>query len=251
MYSLRDHVKVFLLSYLPTDYITNIMSSLLWQYSNMRVCLEDNYKHYYNNNSYFTKFVDTLISAKKYASKQFFNVVSLPEEDSWNNFITLIEDKDKYNYVETFEVLDKVVHNEKEYMDNIQNTKNFLDNVNDHNLICLLSKFNDCFYVRNSFNNHSEHFDKSNVDILSVTYSHPEMESKIHMHISKNMLYCNNQLFNAAFIYHCLKYKNNESFVFNKDYSVDIMDSNCDTLTIKYGQYLHIEKNSLKIEKFF
>jgi hypothetical protein len=247
MYLFKNQFNNFLFSYLPMDYITNMMSSLLWQYSNMRVYLEDNYKHYYDNNKYFTKLVDSIVFAKKYASKQFFNVVSLPEEDSWNNFITLIEDNDKYN----FELLDKVVHNEKEYMDNIQNTKEFLDNVNDHNLICLLSKYNDSFYVRNSFNNQLEHFDKSDVDILSVTYSHPEMESKIDMHISKDMLYCNNELFNAAFIYHCLKYKNNESFVFNKDYSVEIMDSNCDILTIKYGQYLHIEKNGLKIEKFF
>ena len=250
MYSLRNHFKVFLISYLPIDYITNIMSSLLWQYGNMRVCLEENYKHYYNNNRYFTKFVDSLISVKKYAFKQFFNVVSLPEEDSWNNFITLIEDKDRYNYVETFELLDKVVHNEKEYMENIQNTKDFLDNVNDHNLICLLSKFNDSYYIRNSHTNYSEHFDKSDIDILSVTYSHPEMESKIDMHISKNMLYCNNQLFNAAFIYHCLKYRNNQSFIFNREYSVDIMDSNCDILTIKYGKYLHVEKNSLEIKDF-
>lgn len=227
------------------------MSSLLWQYGNLRVFLEEKYNECYNDNGYFTKLVDNLIYAKKYASKHFFNVVSLPDEDSWNNFITIIEDKDKFNYVETFELLDKVVHNEKEYMENIQNTKDFLDNVNDHNLICLLSKYNNSFYVRNSFNNQSEHFDKSNIDILSITYSHPKMETKIDMLVSKDMLYCNNELFNAAFIYHCLKYKNNQPFVFDKQYSVEIMDSNCDVLTIKYGQYLHIEKNSLKIVKFF
>ncbi len=250
MSSFGSNFKNFLNSYLPIEFIENIMSSLLWQYGNLRVFLEEKYNECYNGNGYFTKLVDNLIYVKKYASKHFFNVVSLPDEDSWNNFITIIEDKDKFNYVETFELLDEVVHNEKEYMESIQNTKDFLSDVNDHNLICLLSKYNDSFYVRNGVNNQSEHFDKSNIDILSFTYSHPKMETKIDMLVSKEMLYCNNELFNAAFIYHCLKYKNNLPFVFDKQYSVDIMDNNCDILTIKYGQYLHIEKNSLKIENF-
>ena len=33
----KNQFNNFLFSYLPIDYITNMMSSLLWQYSNIRV----------------------------------------------------------------------------------------------------------------------------------------------------------------------------------------------------------------------
>ena len=66
--------------------------------------------------------------------------------------------------------------------------------------------------------------------------------------ISNDMLYCHNQLFNAAFVYHCLKY-NNKPFVFDKKYNIEIMDSNVEIMNIKYNEFLDVQVDKLIVKK--
>ena len=68
MSSFESNFKNFLNSYLPIEFIENIMSSLLWQYGNLRVFLEEKYNECYNGNGYFTKLVDNLIEAHETVS---------------------------------------------------------------------------------------------------------------------------------------------------------------------------------------
>ena len=239
----------FVYSYLPLNIITTIMTSLLWQYSNIRVFLEENYNYVYKHNKYIKTGIDYAFSIQKYTKKKIFGEICEPEEQIWNNYITLIEKNEQYNYVESYEILDSVIHNETQYIDSMKSAKEFLDITENKNHCCLLSKYKDAYYVRNSpiELDKNEYFQKTNLDILSVVYSHPKMETKIHVELPKCMLYCHNQLFNAAFVYHCLKYYNKEPFVFDEQYNIEIMDSNVETINIKYNEHLYIHLDKLEV----
>ena len=72
---------------------------------------------------------------------------------------------------------------------------------------------------------------------------------KINIDLPKEMLYCHNQLFNAAFVYFCLRYFNKDNFIFDKEYNIEIMDSNVETMNITYDHYLHIGLDQLEVKK--
>lgn len=246
----KHRFKSFLFSYLPMKYITNMISSILWQYSNIRVNLEDKYSYYYDKNSYFRSGINSIYSIKEYFSKKLFNIATQPEENIWNNFITIVEKNNEHNYIESYEILDNIVSNENQYIDNIQNTNKFLNDAQNKNYSCILSKYNDTYYVRNSsiVLDKKDFFKNSNVNIISAVYSHPKMNETIDFDISNDMLYCHNQLFNAAFVYHCLKY-NNKPFVFDKKYNIEIMDSNVEIMNIKYNEFLDVQVDKLIVKK--
>ena len=247
----KNRFKSFLSYYLPMEYIVNMFSSVLWKYSNIRVKLEDKYSYYYDKNSYFRNGVNSIYYIKEYITKKLFDIATLPEENSWNNFITIVEKNNEYKYIESYEILDNIVLNENQYIDNIQKINEFLNDAQNKNYSCILSKYNNTYYVRNSsiVLKNEEYFKNSTVTIISAVYSHPKMNEKIDLEISNEMLFCHNQLFNAAFVYHCLKYKNNKLFIFDKDYKIEIMDSNVELITIKYNEYLDVQFDKLIVKE--
>lgn len=240
----------FLLTYFRiNNIVTSIMTSLLWKYSNLRVFLDDKYDHYYDNNKYFKLTMDYSHSMYRYLKGNLITECVLPEEELWHKYISLIENESSYKYIQSFEILDNTISNETKYIESIELSKDFLNDSLNHNLCCLLSKFKDTYTVRNCYSNleQSEFFQKSNVSILSVVYSHPTMENKINIELPKEMLYCHNQLFNAAFVYFCLKYFNKEDFTFDEHYKVEIMDSNVEIINITYNHYLHVGFDQLEV----
>jgi len=242
----------FLLTYFRiNNIVTTIMTSLLWKYSDLRVFLDDKYKQYYDNNQYFKLTIDYSQSIFGYFKRKLTTECVLPEENIWHNYISLIENESTYKYSESFEILDNTINNETKYIESMELSKEFFNDSSNPSLCCLLSKFKDTYNVRNCYSNveQNEYFQKSNASILSVVYSHPKMEQKINIELPKEMLYCHNQLFNAAFVYFCLKYFNKEDFIFDEDYNVEIMDSNVEILNLTYNHYLYVGLDHFEIRQ--
>ena len=240
----------FLLTYFRiNNIVTSIMATLLWKYSDLCVFLDDKYKQYYDNNQYFKLTMDYSHSMFGYFKRKLTTECVLPEENIWHKYISLIDNESTYTYSESFEILDNTISNETKYIESIELSKDFFNDSLNPNLCCLLSKFKDTYTVRNRYSNleQSEYFQKSNVSILSVVYSHPKMEQKINIELPTEMLYCHNQLFNAAFVYFCLKYFNKEDFTFDEHYKVEIMDSNVEIINLTYNHYLHVGLDQLEV----
>ena len=229
--------------------VTSIMATLLWKYSDLRVFLDDKYKQYYDNNKYFKLTMDYSSSMFNYIKKNVITEYVLPEENHWHNYISLIENKDDYKYIENFEILNDTICNETKYIESIKLSEDFFNDSLNLNLCCLVSKYKDTYVVRNSFtkSDQSDYFQKSNVTIISVVYSHPTMENKINIELPTEMLYCHNQLFNATFVYFCLKYFNTENFVFDEHYKVEIMDSDVELYNLTYNHYLYVGLDQLEV----
>ena len=251
MLFLTQHIN-FLYSYFRVNNIvTNIMSTLLWKYSDLRIFLDDKYNHYYDNNKYFKLTMDYSFSMFRYLKRSLITDYILPEEIDWHNYISVAEDDSDYKYSESFEIVSSVINNEREFIESVELSKGFFKNFSNPNLCCLVSKYKDTYIVCNHSSKlkQTDYFQKSNTSILSVVYSHPKMKEKISIDLPKEMLYCHNQLFNAAFVYFCLRYFNKDNFIFDKDYNIEIMDSNVETMNITYEYYLDIGLNQLEVRK--
>ncbi len=250
MLFLTQHIN-FLYSYFRVDNIvTSIMTSLLWKYSNLRVFLDDKYNHYYDNSKYFKLTMDYSFSMFHYLKRSLITEYILPKEVDWHNYINLTENDTDYKYSESFEIVNNTINNETEFIESIELSKDFFFNdISNFNLCCLVSKYKDAYIVSNRFSKvkQSEYFQKSNASILSLVYSHPKMKQKINIELPTEMLYCHNQLFNAAFVYFCLRYFNKEYFIFDKHYNVEIMDSNVEIMNLTYNHYVYVGLDHFEI----
>ena len=230
--------------------ICNIVTTFLDYYSGTVVFIEDKFDYSYNNYNWFKLIVDNINRYKKDFINCIYELKTYPDYD-WHNTIAIVKHSDTYEYNEKYKKITEKT-NEQNFMKGMRDFYHPLYNCENKNYICLLSKFNDIFCVQHTpiYLKNNDIFEKSNMSILSVTYSHPSMEKNIDISLPDNILYCHNQLFNFAFIYHCLQYQD-KPYIFDEQYKIEIMDSNVNTVEFGFNQYLHIYKNELKIQDLF
>lgn len=96
----------------------------------------------------------------------------------------------------------------------------------------------------------------STVRFLSIEYSHPSMTHTIPLEIHTNMLLVGNCLFFPAFVARMLRYKscesygdNHQSYVFDLDYTLRIMDKNLQYLELSSNQYVQLNTTDYEIVK--
>ena len=88
--------------------------------------------------------------------------------------------------------------------------------------------------------------EKTRNQFLSIEYIHPLMDEKIVIDLNSSLYLIGNEILSADFIERYLEYQN-IPFVFDYDYSIEIMDSKINTFTIKYGQYILLNKTNYEI----
>jgi len=223
------------------------IATMLDYYTGTLVFLEDKFEHSYNNYNWFKFTVDHINNSKDSFINYMYDIKTYPC-DNWHNTIHVTNQSDTYEYSEYYKKITDNT-NEQTYMKEMRQFYPPLYECENKNYICLLSKFNDILCVQHTpiYLKNNDIFEKSNMSILSVTYNHPLMEDNIELTLSNSMLYCHNQLFNFAFVYHCLQYQD-KPYVFDENYKIEIMDSNVDTKEVKFNQYLHIYKDEIKIQ---
>mgnify|MGYP000082510190 CR=1 FL=1 len=230
--------------------ICTVVTTLLDYYSGTVVFLEDKFTYSYNKYGWFKLTVDKMKRYKNDFINYMYNIKTYPEYN-WHNTVHIVKHftPNTYEYNEKYEKITEKT-NEQSFMKGMRDFYHPLYNCENKNYVCLLSKFNDIFCVQHTpvYLKNNDIFEKSNMSILSVTYSHPSMEENIELSIPKTMLYCHNQLFNFAFVYHCLQYQD-KPYIFDEQYKIEIMDSDVNMVEISTNQYLHIYKDELKVQE--
>lgn len=116
----------------------------------------------------------------------------------------------------------------------------------------LFGKYFDTYVSRVQYNNmiqlknKDEFVHPSNVSFLSIELKFPY--AKINMEIDKSFLFINNELFSKTFLKRYMDY-NNIVVPFTNDYTVNIMDSNINMITIKPDEYMRLNKLDYSILK--
>lgn len=91
-------------------------------------------------------------------------------------------------------------------------------------------------------NNHN--FENSRVRFLTVEYI--TKNKNITLELNKNLYYVGNEILSSVFIKRLLEYQVN-SYSFDMDYTLKIMDNNIDTFVLKNNEYILLEKNGYSI----
>ena len=86
----------------------------------------------------------------------------------------------------------------------------------------------------------------SKVKFFDIQYHHPDMREPLILELSREYYYCGNQLFSDAFVYRMLLYQP-FPFVFDERYTVELMDNDLETMTLKSTEYLVLEASSYRV----
>lgn len=86
----------------------------------------------------------------------------------------------------------------------------------------------------------------SKVKFIDIQYHHPDMSEPLILELSRDYYYSGNQLFSDAFVYRMLLYQP-FPFVFDDRYTLEIMDSDLETMTLKPSEYLVLDDTSYRV----
>lgn len=149
----------------------------------------------------------------------------------------------------------KDVHNDSNIDSCVSNVEHILDNelslIGDIKDCVFLLKYFNVFIVRCAMEIDMERpkimdFIKSNVSFLSVEYTHPKMSSTIFFEISDCYSIIDNELFSPAFVKYLLEHQY-ETYIFDDEYVLNIMDDNMDVHALTHVQYIKIQEDDFII----
>ena len=92
-------------------------------------------------------------------------------------------------------------------------------------------------------------FIPSSVSFLTIQYTHPRQPYPVSIVLPKGMYTVGNELFSPIFVLRCLKYQT-QSYYFDMNYSLKIIDNNIEMVKLTSKQYVKIEEKSYKIIHF-
>lgn len=103
-----------------------------------------------------------------------------------------------------------------------------------------------------SFNKNTENTTYSNTRVksqfLTIEYTHPKMKDRIIIELDKDIYFTDNIILSSLFIKRYLEYQP-EEFIFDEDYTVNLMDNNVNMITLSYSQSVLLSENSYKVIK--
>jgi hypothetical protein len=88
--------------------------------------------------------------------------------------------------------------------------------------------------------------EKSRKHLLSIEYSHPKMDNKIVIELDPSFYVVGNEVLSTLFTERYLEYQD-QPFIFDSDYSIEIMDSRIKTFTLTSDQYIVFGKTDYQI----
>jgi hypothetical protein len=89
----------------------------------------------------------------------------------------------------------------------------------------------------------------SNVKFLSVKYSHPNMKESIFLELDADYFIVGNEILSNVFILRMLKYQT-QSYVFDDNYKLEIIDNNINIKTLNYDNYILLEEKDYKVKEY-
>lgn len=104
----------------------------------------------------------------------------------------------------------------------------------------------DNYCIPNDYYLYFSPFIQSNVYFLTVQYLHPKMTETIEIKIPESYYIVGNQLYSSIFVLRCLQYQS-KRFVFDENYTLEILDNNITIFQLKSNEYISIEKDEYKI----
>ena len=218
-----------------------LMAKIIWNTNMLILNCEQQFNILYRRHTFIRKPTDFIYQIKNTVCDFFDNSLKEPERSCWSVFYIMNDNKIKplYNNI--------IFDNEQQFNQHNAIYNTILSNQSDKNNVCFISKYNDKYRVFHSEINNESELKPSECTFLSIFYKHPDMDDTIQLDIPSEMLLADNMLFNATFVLRCLQMQK-MNYVFDKRYSIIIMDSDLNEYNITYGNYLHLYQDRFEMK---
>lgn len=200
-------------------------------------------KYIYENND----FAKDIVNTYNWMYDAFSSLISKknrePENVNWIHTYCLNKDNaNKYHYFETYIIIDDEI--EQDVLENrYTNAWGKGDEMNDFNV---MMKYKDNYSVNLKKVENVEKRDASCFYTLAISYKHKN-DRAIPLEIPDSMWSVGNELFSPVFVRRCLEYQS-DCYDFSYDYTIEIIDSNADIITLNSNQYILVEKNTVSVK---
>lgn len=249
-------------AFAESEFAQKMGLSLLWMYSSLCVKMDQLGIYLYNN----VGFVHIMVDEVEWLNEQIailrFKGKREPTSENWISIcVTNIVSDDKFmigkytdtnnkntRYFETYQILNNLSISElqQSFTNTFVEPSSILDpNIDNTSNVIIIMKMNDRYRISICNPRFSENpidqqpYDLSNYGLLSATYSHPKMTEPIVLQIPREMFVVGNHLFSSTFVYRQLTYQGAE-FIFDVDYTINLIDNNVNQLALTSNQYLLI-----------
>ena len=238
----------------------------IFLYSNIVFSIKEWYNHHYYKNAHFKQIID-------YVSSIYVSILQCKKENTNNEWMCLAwidvfanpdesvdcKLREKYTLFENIDF--KSLKHENEILDYLKDNFSkicnslYLSNMNvvsHHNSIItkVMTPENETIYIckrlLNACIDQHDDLSRSFTKFVSIEYSHPKMDHKIDLPINREWLITGNELFTPTHILHLLK-SLNESYVFDFDYKIHVMDYNINMFEFSSEKYLYIGKHNYEL----
>ena len=239
-------MKTYINEILNTMYFTlaNLIYNLIRFFSQFKFnsykCFQKSYEEIPLIKSSFDKF-----NEYKYIINNSLTNYKIEKPGNWCCIYTMKNDNISENIIT---LNDNEITNEElinKFLEMFKNTTN----LNENNLLIFKTETNRiCKIYDKEFTNINLNPQKCINNLLSIEYTHPEMDKKIDIKLDNSYFYINNEILSDVFILKYLQYQENE-YVFNKYYQVNIMDNKLNLITLTNEDFIVLEKSGYSIKK--
>lgn len=246
------------------DY-TSIATKLFLMYIDVKTGVSKGGNYLYNNFDVIKNTVDTT-SYNLDRVKSIYNEHRIePFDNNWvcisillNNDQTLFADN-KHIYLENYQNINPYTTSEvsKDYYYNncisyFGKMATSIAKCDDNVVETMVTMKLDDGVFNKSFNKNTENTTYSNTRVksqfLTIEYTHPKMNDRIIIELDKDIYFTDNIILSSLFIKRYLEYQP-EEFIFDEDYTVNLMDNNVNMITLSYSQSVLLSDNSYKVIK--
>lgn len=246
------------------DY-TSIATKLFLMYIDVKTGVSKGGNYLYNNFDVIKNTVDTT-SYNLDRVKSIYNEHRIePFDNNWvcisillNNDQTLFADN-KHIYLENYQNINPYTTSEvsKDYYYNncisyFGKMATSIAKCDDNVVETMVTMKLDDGVFNKSFNKNTENTTYSNTRVksqfLTIEYTHPKMKDRIIIELDKDIYFTDNIILSSLFIKRYLEYQP-EEFIFDEDYTVNLMDNNVNMITLSYSQSVLLSDNSYKVIK--
>lgn len=220
-----------------------LMAKIIWNTNMLILNCEQQFNILYRRHTFIRKPTDFIYQIKNTVCDFFDNSLKEPIQKCWSVFY-IINDNNAIKPVYNI----SFYNNEQQFNEHNITYNTTLSTQPDKNKVCVISRYNDKYRVFHSEINNESELKPSECTFLSIFYKHPDMDDTIQLDIPSEMLLADNMLFNATFVLRCLQMQK-MNYVFDKRYSIIIMDSDLNEYNITYGNYLHLYQDHFEMKK--
>jgi hypothetical protein len=103
------------------------------------------------------------------------------------------------------------------------------------------------FLSRVSFHNSNVSLSMTHLRFLLIEYTHPTMKERIQLEINNSWYLTGNELLSFAMIMHLLEEQATDNYIFDKNYTIYIMDNKIRTYELKHNEYILLDKDEFRI----